>query len=198
LSSHGIQNFYLTVFSPVSAKWRVEQEPQGEVGRRKENMQRKEANPMAVIRWQAGPNELSESSSDLDRLRQGMEWLLDSFSSASPGFSSRVFPAINITEDRDYYYLRAELPGVKSEDLDISVVENQVSIAGERKIPVERKEFGYHRREREDGSFRRTISLSMDVDADKVSAEMKKGILKVTLPKHERAKPRKVQISATK
>jgi HSP20 family protein len=153
---------------------------------------------MALIRWQAAPREVSESASDFDRLRQGMEWLLDSFASPTPSFASRVFPSINLTEDQDHYYLRAELPGVKSEELDISVVEDQVSIRGERKIPLEKKEFGYHRREREDGSFRRTISLPMVIDSEKVKAEMNKGILTVTLTKHAKAKPRKIQISATK
>jgi HSP20 family protein len=159
---------------------------------------RKEAKTMAVIRWQAGPRELSEPASDFDRLRQGMEWLFDGFASPTPGFASRVFPSINLTEDQDHYYLRAELPGLKSEELDISVVEEQVSIRGERKIPVEKKEFGYHRREREDGSFRRTISLPMAIDSEKVKAEMNKGILTITLPKHAKAKLRKIQISATK
>lgn len=153
---------------------------------------------MALIRWQTGPSAFSEPASEFDRLRQGMEWLLDSFGAPSPGFVSRVFPSINITEDKDHYYLRAELPGMKSEDLEVSVVEDQVSIRGERKIPVEKGEFNYHRRERQEGSFRRTISLPMEVDADKVSAELKKGILKVTLPKHEKAKPRKIQIAAAK
>ncbi len=153
---------------------------------------------MALIRWQTGPGEFLEQASDFDRLRQGMEWLFDRFSAPAPGFTSRVFPSINLTEDKDHYYLRAELPGVKPEELDIAVVENQVSIRGERKIPVEKGEFSYHRREREAGSFRRTISLPVEVDSPKVNAELKKGVLKITLPKHERAKPRKIQITATK
>ncbi|HSB04403.1 MAG TPA: Hsp20/alpha crystallin family protein, partial [Thermodesulfobacteriota bacterium] len=65
-------------------------------------------------------------------------------------------------------------------------------------IPLEKKEFNYHRRERQEGSFRRTITLPMAIDSGKVNAEMKKGVLKVTLPKHERAKPRKIQIAANK
>jgi HSP20 family protein len=153
---------------------------------------------MALIRWPAGPGELSEPASDFERLRQGMEWLLDSFTSPTPAFTSRVFPSINLTEDKDNYYLRAELPGMKPEELDISVVEDQVSIRGERKIPLESKKFGYHRREREDGTFRRTISLPMGVESEKVKAEMNKGILKITMPKHEKAKPRKIQISTPK
>ena len=153
---------------------------------------------MAMIRWQAGPSEFSETASDFDRLRQGMEWLLDSFGSPTPGFTSRVFPSLNVTEDKDHYYLWAELPGVKAEDLDISIVGNQVSIRGERKIPAEKGEFNYRRREREEGAFRRTVSLPMEIDSDKVRAEMKKGILKITLPKHEKVKPRKIQITATK
>ncbi len=153
---------------------------------------------MALIRWQTGPGEFLEQASDFDRLRQGMEWLFDRFSAPAPGFTSRVFPSINLTEDKDHYYLRAELPGVKPEDLDIAVVENQVSIRGERKIPAEKGEFSYHRREREAGSFRRTISVPVEIDSAKVNAELKKGVLKITLPKHERAKPRKIQIAATK
>ncbi|HSR12211.1 MAG TPA: Hsp20/alpha crystallin family protein [Thermodesulfobacteriota bacterium] len=152
---------------------------------------------MAVIRWQAGPQS-SESASDLDRLRQGMEWLLDSFGTTGPALPSRVFPSINLTEDPEHFYLRAELPGVRADELDISVVEDQVSIHGERKIPLEKKEFSYHRRERDQGFFRRTISLPMPVDSEKVKAEMERGILKVTLPKHAKAKPRKIQITAAK
>lgn len=153
---------------------------------------------MAVIRWQTGPADFSEPASDYDRLRQGMGWLLDSFGTPAPSFPSRVFPSINVTEDKNNYYLRAELPGLKSEELDIAVVEDQVSIRGERKIPLEKQEFNYHRRERQEGSFRRSISLPMEIDADRVSAEMKQGILKITLPKHERAKPRKIQIAQAK
>ncbi len=153
---------------------------------------------MALIRWQAGPGEFVEPAADYERLRQGMEWLLDRFSSPAPGFASRVFPSINLTEDKDHYYLRAELPGVKPEELDIAVVENQVSIRGERKIPIEKGEFSYHRREREAGSFRRTISLPVEIDSAKVNAELKKGTLKITLPKHEKTKPRKIQITAIK
>lgn len=153
---------------------------------------------MAVIRWQAGPGDFSEPALAFDRLRQGMEWLLDSFGEPTPGFTSRVFPSLNLTEDKDNYYLRAELPGVKPEELDISVVEDQVAIRGERKIPLEKKEFNYHRRERQEGAFRRSISLPMEIDANRVNAELKQGILKITLPKHERAKPRKIQITANK
>jgi len=151
---------------------------------------------MAIIRWQSDPREFSEPASDFDRLRQGMEWLLGNFGSPAPGFPSRVFPAVNVTEDKDNYYLRAELPGIKSEELDISVAENRVSIRGERKIPLEKGEFSYHRREREEGAFRRTLTLPVEIDSDKVKAEMKRGILKVTLPKHEKTKPRKIQIAA--
>ncbi len=151
---------------------------------------------MAIIRWQTDPYEFSEPASDFDRLRQGMEWLLGRFGSPTPGFSSRVFPAVNVTEDKDNYYLRAELPGIRSEELDISVAENRISIRGERKIPAEKGEFSYHRREREEGAFRRTLALPVEIDADKVKAEMKKGILKVILPKHENTKPRKIQIAA--
>ncbi len=152
---------------------------------------------MVLIRW-ADPSEMMEPASDFDRLRQEVSRLFDTFSAPAPAFASRVYPSINITEDDSNYYLRAELPGVKSEDLELTVVENRVSIRGERKIDSGKESADYDRREREEGVFRRTVSLPMEVVSNKVNAEMKEGILKVTLPKQEEAKPRKVEIKATR
>ncbi|MEN8692107.1 MAG: Hsp20/alpha crystallin family protein [Desulfobacterales bacterium] len=102
---------------------------------------------------------------------------------------------MNLTEDKDHYYLRAELPGISAEDLDIQATGNNLSISGERKIEVEKDNVRYHRKEREEGKFSRAISLPGDIDADGVSASLTNGILKVSVPKAEKAKPKQISIN---
>lgn len=106
-----------------------------------------------------------------------------------------VFPLINLTEDSDNYYLRAELPGMKAEDIDIQAVGNNLTISGERKIPSEGDNVRYHRSEREAGKFSRAFSLPGEIDVNKVSAKMTNGLLRVELPKAEKAKPRQISIN---
>src|SRR4030042_5626977 len=130
---------------------------------------------MAIVRWQQG--ELSEFA----RLRQEMDRLTNLFSSGQEPFLSRVYPALNLTEEGDNFLVRAELPGVKGENLDVSVVEGQLVIRGERKIEAEGKDTNYHRREREAGFFRRTIGLTSNIAPNKVCASMKNGVLTNTL-----------------
>jgi len=148
---------------------------------------------MAIVRWGSNPDEVS----DFDRLRQELNRLFNLFSPGSEPLFSRVYPAINLTEKDDNFYVRAELPGVNPESLDISVVEGRLLIRGERKIDVEEQKTSYHRREREAGFFRRTIALPVRVDSSKVSADMKNGILTVTLPKSAEAKPKKITVKTT-
>jgi HSP20 family protein len=105
-----------------------------------------------------------------------------------------VFPAVNITEDADAYYVSAELPGVNSADLDLSVTANQVTLAGERKISEEAADARYHRREREAGRFSRAVSLPGDIDPDHVKASLVDGVLTVTIAKAEKAKPRQIAV----
>jgi HSP20 family protein len=108
--------------------------------------------------------------------------------------SAGVFPLINVTEDKENYYVRAELPGIKSDELDIQVTKDGISISGERKIPVEGNGVKYHRREREAGKFSRLINLPGEVDVNKVEASRKNGVLKVIIPKTEVAKPRQITV----
>jgi HSP20 family protein len=132
---------------------------------------------------------------DFDRLRREMDDLYGALSGGTlPMPSAGVFPLSNVTEDNDNYYVRAELPGVKSEDLDIQVTAKGVSIAGERKIPVEGNNVKYHRREREAGKFSRLINLSDDIDVDKVDAKLENGILTMNIPKAEKSKPRQIAV----
>ena len=145
---------------------------------------------MAIVRLQSNPDEGSE----LNRLRQEV---FNLFSPGADPFFSRVYPAINLTEGGDNLYVRAELPGVNPESLDISVIEGKLIIRGERKIEEEDQKTSYHRREREAGIFRRTISLPMKVDSGKVSASIKNGVLTITLPKSEEAIPRRITVKTT-
>ena len=133
---------------------------------------------------------------ELDRMRRQMNRLFGDLS-ALPSFEPKagVFPLVNITEDKENYYIRAELPGVDSKELDIQATANNISISGERKIAAEGEGVKYHRREREAGKFSRMVSIPSDVDTDKVSAELVNGILMLTIPKAEAAKPRQISVS---
>jgi HSP20 family protein len=114
----------------------------------------------------------------------------DTFADAGAG----VFPPINITQDDDNFYLRAEVPGVKPHDLSISTVNNRVSLAGKRQLPREHERVSYHRKERPEGSFNRTVTLPTEVAAERVDARYADGILTITLPKAEQAKPRQIPV----
>jgi HSP20 family protein len=108
-----------------------------------------------------------------------------------------VFPLTNVTEDRDSYYVKAELPGINTKDLDISVTQNSLSISGERTIPNDIEGATYHRREREAGKFSRMISLPTPIDTARVEARTNNGILTVVLPKAESAKPRQISVKTS-
>ena len=148
---------------------------------------------MAIVRFNSNPDERSE----FDRLRQEVNQLFNLFTPGADPFFSRVYPAVNLTEEGNILLVRAELPGVNPESLDISVVEGKLLISGERKIEVEDKKTSYHRREREAGVFRRTMVLPLKVDSGKVSASMKNGVLTITLPKSEEVIPRKITVKTT-
>jgi len=111
--------------------------------------------------------------------------------------SSGVFPPLNITQDNDSYYVRAELPGIKTADLSITALRNRVTIAGRREISREGEKVSYHRKERAEGEFSRTITLPGDVAADKVEARYTDGVLELTLPKAEESKPRQIAVTVS-
>jgi len=111
--------------------------------------------------------------------------------------SAGVFPLINVTEDDDKFYVRAELPGVKSDQLDIAVTGDTVTLKGERKIPIEDEKSIYHRREREAGSFSRIINLPTQIDTNKVEARSAYGVLTLVLSKAASAKARQIKIKAS-
>ncbi|BBO81588.1 Hsp20/alpha crystallin family protein [Desulfosarcina ovata] len=131
---------------------------------------------------------------EFDEMRRQMDRLFSTYRDRPAGsVGAGVFPAINITEDTDAYYVSAELPGVKSADLDLNVTANQLTLAGERKISKE-ADARYHRREREAGRFSRAVALPGDIDAEGVKARLTDGVLSVTVPKAEKAKPRQIAV----
>jgi len=132
---------------------------------------------------------------ELNRVRRQMDQLFDSMSSSGvTGYKSGVFPALNLSEDKEHYYIRAELPGITADTLDIEATGKKLSISGERRISAADKDAKYHRRERESGRFSRVINVPGDIDAAKVEASLSDGILSVVLPKAEASKPRQITI----
>lgn len=132
---------------------------------------------------------------EMDRMRRYLDQLMGQ---ADTGFRmprAGVFPLINLTETKKDYILRAELPGVKAEDLDIQATGRNITISGERKIEPD-PDATYHRREREAGTFSRALTLPGDIDRDQIDASLKNGVLTVTVPKSEKAKPRQIEIKS--
>ncbi len=133
---------------------------------------------------------------DLDEARRDMERLFDSLAGQTTRRSAGVYPPINVSEDSDSVYIRAELPGIKIDDLDLTMEDNTLTIAGERKQANEDDSASYHRREREWGAFRRSFSLTSRVAADGIQANYLDGILTVTLPKAAEARPKQISVQA--
>ncbi len=133
---------------------------------------------------------------ELSRMRRQMDRLMENFMDLPAGlFGGGVFPAINLTEDENHYYLRAELPGVQSGDLDIQATAKNLTISGERRIEPEDAAARYHRREREAGKFSRAFAMPKEIDAERVEARLVNGVLTIKVPKAESAKPRRIQIA---
>jgi len=103
-------------------------------------------------------------------------------------------PLVDITEDDKEYLIKAELPEIKKEDVKLNIHNDVLSISGERKYEKEEKGKKYHRVERAYGSFTRSFTLPDDADASKVAAEYRDGVLKVHLPKSEKAKPKTIEV----
>ncbi len=103
-------------------------------------------------------------------------------------------PAVDIFDKGAEVVLHAELPGIKKEDIDVHVENNVLTIRGKKERKEEAKEEGYYRTERSYGSFSRSFSLASSVDVTKIGAEYKDGVLTLSLPKSEEAKPRQIDV----
>jgi HSP20 family protein len=107
-------------------------------------------------------------------------------------------PSVDIFEHEGNLVLRAELPGIEPKDVDVRVENNVLTLRGERKFESEVKREKYHRVERAYGTFSRSFTLPNVVDTEKIKAEYKDGVLQVTLPQREEAKPKQIQVSVGK
>ncbi|MBI3356389.1 MAG: Hsp20/alpha crystallin family protein [Nitrospirae bacterium] len=103
-------------------------------------------------------------------------------------------PLVDISEDDKEYLIKAEIPEMKKEDIKLNIHDDVLTITGERKYEKEEKNKKYHRVERAYGSFMRSFTLPEDADGSKVGAEYKDGVLKVHLPKSEKAKPKAIEV----
>jgi HSP20 family protein len=104
-------------------------------------------------------------------------------------------PALDVHEDKDNFFVRTELPGLKREDIEVSLHDGALLISGERKAEEKLEGVEIHRQERYYGKFQRALTLPTPVAADKIKAQYKDGVLTVTLPKVEEAKPKQIDIS---
>jgi HSP20 family protein len=122
-------------------------------------------------------------------------WFLEDFD--LPGFGTgetEWMPPFDVSESEGEIIVKAELPGMKVEDIDITITDGLLTIKGERKMEKEDKQENYHRIERQFGSFSRTLNLGLKVEADGIDAGYKDGVLTVTLPKAEEDKPKKIEV----
>lgn len=154
---------------------------------------------MALVRW--------EPFRDLVSLQDRMNRLFDdSFRGTTRGVApdddwalgGSWAPAVDIFEHEGKIVLKAELPGVDTKDVDIRVENNILTLRGERKLDADVTRESYHRVERAYGAFQRSFTLPSVVDTDKILAEFKDGVLRVTLPKREELKPKQITINVAK
>jgi HSP20 family protein len=114
---------------------------------------------------------------------------------SATGASTRAWaPALDIAERKDAYLVTVELPGVKLDDLEITLEDGLLTIQGERQFTSESSEEQFHRVERSSGAFRRSITLPAHVEADAVEASMEDGVLRILVPKAEEAKAKRIQV----
>jgi HSP20 family protein len=138
---------------------------------------------------------------EVSRLRSEMDRLWDEYFGAGrralQPMEEAWLPAVDVSESEDKITVKAEIPGMEAKDIDISMSGDTLTIKGEKKTEKEEKEENYHLVERSYGSFRRAMKLPAVVDADKVEATYKNGVLTVVLPKKEEVKPKAIEIKAT-
>ncbi len=151
---------------------------------------------MAIVRWQPFSTMMA-AEREFDRLFRDPFTAFGGEREAEP--STRPWaPAVDIFETENSIVLKAELPGIDPKDVEVRVEDNTLYLKGERKFEKETKDENYHRVERSYGSFARSFSLPNSIDADKVVAEYKDGVLNLTLPKREEAKPKTIRINVSR
>ncbi len=146
---------------------------------------------MAIVRWDPFRDVMSLQ----ERMNELFERTMRRRADEEEGLAPRAWsPAVDIYETDEKMVIKAELPGLKKEDIDIEVRDNTLTLKGERKFEKEIKQENYHRVERAYGSFQRSFTLPSTIKQEAIEATFKDGILEVSLPKAEEVKPKKVEI----
>jgi HSP20 family protein len=148
---------------------------------------------MALIRWEP-VRELNTIQSEMNRL---FNTFFDSpTASGNGGFGTRRWlPPMDLVEVDNEYVLRADLPGLSEEDVNIEVQDSVLTVSGERKFEHEDRKEGFYRVERASGSFSRSLTLPQGIETDAIKANFDKGVLEIRIPKPEERKPHKVAIA---
>jgi HSP20 family protein len=146
-----------------------------------------------MMRWDPF-QDLRSAQDEMAQMSPMLAHALGLHTQQASGRTSAWAPALDISERKDAYLVTVELPGLKSEDLDITLEDGLLTIQGERQFTAESSEQQYHRVERRYGSFRRSITLPSQVQADAIEASFENGVLEVVVPKAEEAKPKKITV----
>jgi HSP20 family protein len=148
---------------------------------------------MAIVRWWDPVRDLSSIQ---DKMNQLFEDTFTRTKGREEGLGTGMWtPAVDIYETNDLVIVKAELPGLTREQVGIEVKDGLLTLRGERKVEKEVKEENYHRIERAYGTFQRSFSLPSTIDQEKISAALKDGVLELTLPKREQAKPKQITVA---
>jgi HSP20 family protein len=153
---------------------------------------------MAIVRWNPG-RELATFPQDVLNIQREINKMFEGFlrgglQEETSLFPSAWTPAVDVAEHDSEYVVKVELPGVNKDDVKIVMQDNILTVRGEKKQEAEKKESGYHRVERSYGSFQRSFTLPTSVRNDKIEANFRDGILSITLPKAEEAKPKQIEV----
>lgn len=157
--------------------------------------ERQDRGGLAPMNWGAQP-----PFTALNRIRNEIERIFEdpfNIMTASRSFFEGWEPMVDVYEDKDKITVKAELPGMQKEDINVSVEGNTLTISGERKHEEEHKEKETYRAERYFGRFQRNITLTQQVDANTIQANYKDGVLTVTLPKSEEARRKQIQVKTS-
>ena len=148
---------------------------------------------MALVRWEP-MRELNTLQTEMNRL---FNTFFDEGNGQGRGPARRWAPAVDLFEREDSLVLKADLPGLSEQDVQIEVRDTVLTISGERTADFEDKQNGYYRVERSFGSFSRALTLPEGVDAGKIAASFDNGVLEITIPKPEERKPRRIEIGSS-
>ena len=154
---------------------------------------------MNLIKWQRPTLRTWPGLGRLSDLRDEIDRLFESPLGATrtSQLLSGWTPALDVYEEKDHFIVKAELPGMKKEDIEVSFHDGGLSISGERKSETKHEDAEVYRAERFFGRFQRTVALPTPVAVDKAKASYKDGVLTITLPKTEEAKPKHIDVSVS-